>query len=150
MSFFTDVARAVAVPGKRIFIEVVGAGDGRIRTIITPDVGAVPADASPEVAKVYALMARPQLVTGTPEEVEAALDAKLGVVRQVLDEGESTLAALRQIKEQAKAQPAGKQEAAQQDDGDGDAGLNDVGEADGCVADDQPAAPAGQSIGESF
>lgn len=148
MSFFTDVASALNDQGKRIFIEVVGAGEGRIRTIITPDVGAVPADASPEVAKVYALMARPQLVTGTPEEVEAALGAKLGLVREVLDEGEATLAALRQIKEQAKAQPAGKKDAPQQQEE--EAELDEEEDADGGVVDDQPDAGTGKSIGASF
>jgi len=108
MSFFSAVANAVAgaEPGKRLFIEAVGAGDGKIRLILTADVGQVPNDATPEMAKVYGLMARPLVVVGTPAEVEAALAGKLGQMRERLDEGNEVLDALRQIKEQAKSSAA--------------------------------------------
>jgi PRTRC genetic system protein E len=108
MSFFSAVANAVAgaEPGKRLFIEAVGAGDGKIRLILTADVGQVPNDATPEVAQVYALMARPLVVVGTPAEVEAALAGKLGQMRERLDEGNEVLDALRQLKEQAKSSAA--------------------------------------------
>ncbi|GAB3385756.1 hypothetical protein [Azotobacter armeniacus] len=105
MSFFSAVASAVAgtEPGKRLFIEAVGAGDGKIRLILTADVGQVPDDAAPEVAQVYALMARPLVVVGTPAEVEAALASKLGQMRDRLDEGNEVLEELRQLKAQAKS-----------------------------------------------
>lgn len=107
MSFFSAVASAVATePGKRLFIEAVGAGDGKIRLILTADVGQVPNDATPEMAKVYALMARPLVVVGTPAEVETALAGKLGQMRERLDEGNEVLDALRQLKEQAKSSAA--------------------------------------------
>ncbi|WP_349618142.1 hypothetical protein [Azotobacter salinestris] len=108
MSFFSAIANAVAgaEPGKRLFIEAVGAGDGNIRLILTADVGQVPNDATPEVAKVYALMARPLVVVGTPEAVEAALAGKLGQMRERLDEGNEVLDALRQLKAQAKSSAA--------------------------------------------
>ncbi|AJE23903.1 hypothetical protein [Azotobacter chroococcum] len=107
MSFFSAVASAVATePGKRLFIEAVGAGNGKIRLILTADVGQVPNDATPEVAQVYALMARPLVVVGPPAEVEAALAGKLGQMRERLDEGNEVLDALRQLKEQAKSSAA--------------------------------------------
>lgn len=108
MSFFSAVANAVAgaEPGKRLFIEAVGTGDGKIRLILTADVGQVPNDATPEMAQVYALMARPLVVVGTPAEMEAALAGKLGQMRERLDEGNEVLDALRQLKEQAKSSAA--------------------------------------------
>ncbi|SEJ53875.1 PRTRC system protein E [Azotobacter beijerinckii] len=107
MSFFSAVASAVATePGKRLFIEAVGAGDGNIRLILTADVGQVPNDATPEMAQVYALIARPLVVVGTPAEVEAALAGKLGQMRERLDEGNEVLDALRQLKAQAKSNAA--------------------------------------------
>ncbi|TKD30756.1 PRTRC system protein E [Azotobacter chroococcum] len=106
MSFFSAIANAVATEGKRIFVEAVGAGDGKIRLILTADVGQVPNDATPEMAKVYALMARPLVVVGTPAEVETALAGKLGQMRERLDEGNEVLDALRQLKEQAKSSAA--------------------------------------------
>lgn len=106
MSFFSAIANAVATEGKRIFVEAVGAGDGKIRLILTADVGQVPNDATPEMAKVYALMARPLVVVGTPAEVEAALAGKLGQMRERLDEGNEVLDALRQLKAQAKSSAA--------------------------------------------
>ncbi|CAM5366654.1 PRTRC system protein E OS=Stutzerimonas stutzeri OX=316 GN=G7024_19850 PE=4 SV=1 [Stutzerimonas stutzeri] len=107
MTFFTVVATAVAADAnKRLFVEITGAGEGRIRAIITPDLGEVPEDASAEVAQVYALMARPVVVTGLPAEVEAALSDKLQQASRIQAEGEDTLAALRQIQEQAKANAA--------------------------------------------
>ncbi|SEJ44218.1 PRTRC system protein E [Azotobacter beijerinckii] len=107
MSFFSAVASAVATePGKRLFIEAVGAGDGNIRLILTADVGQVPNDATPEMAQVYALMARPLVVVGSPAEVEAALAGKLSQMRERLDEGNEVLDALRQLKAQAKSSAA--------------------------------------------
>lgn len=101
MTFFAAVSRALTEQSKSVFIEVSGAGEGRIRVVITPDIGQVPADATPEAAQVYSLMARPLLVSGTPDEVESSLVARLGQLTALLDEGESTLQALREIKAKA-------------------------------------------------
>ena len=147
MTFFTAAASAISSnPNKRILIEVAGAGEGRIRVIITPDVGEVPDDASSEMAQVYALMARPLVVTGKPEEVESALAAKLAVMELAHTEGDETLMALRQIKEQAKADAAKAKatpatvQADESDEEDGPDRIQPTA---------APAAPA-MSIGEGF
>lgn len=154
MSFFSAIANAVAgaEPGKRLFIEAVGAGDGNIRLILTADVGQVPNDATPEMAKVYALMARPLVVVGTPAEVEAALAGKLGQMRERLDEGNEVLDALRQLKEQAKSSAA-KAHSKAQAPADADADAEEQTEAtpapeSPAAAPESAAQPA--SIGDAF
>ena len=131
-----------------------GAGDGNIRLILTADVGQVPNDATPEVAQVYALMARPLVVVGTPAEVEAALAGKLGQMRERLDEGNEVLDALRQLKAQAKSNAAKAPSKAQAPaDADADADAEEPTEATSAperpaAAPDSAAQPA--SIGDAF
>lgn len=148
MSFFSAIAGAVATEGKRIFVEAVGAGDGKIRLILTADVGQVPDDAAPEVAKVYALMARPLVVVGTPQEVEAALAAKLGQMRERLDEGNEVLEALRQLKEQAKSSAA-KAHSKPQAPADAEEQAEAAPEAEQPTAAPE-SAPQPASLGEAF
>jgi len=149
MSFFSAVASAVATePGKRLFIEAVGAGDGKIRLILTADVGQVPNDATPEVAKVYALMARPLVVAGTPEDVEAALAGQLGQMRERLDAGNEVLEELRQLKAQAKSSAA-KAPGKAQAPADADADAEEPSEPETPASEpESPAQPA--SIGAAF
>jgi PRTRC genetic system protein E len=100
MTFFTSIASAVTAQG-RINIEATGAGEGRVRLVLSAQLGPVEDNASDEIRQVHALMTRPLVATGTPEELEAALSAKLAQVSVVVAEGTATLEALRQIREQA-------------------------------------------------
>ncbi|MFB8831921.1 hypothetical protein ACE0DR_27610 [Azotobacter sp. CWF10] len=112
----------------------------------------MPNDATPEMAKVYALMARPLVVVGTPAEVEAALAGKLGQMRERLDEGNEVLDALRQLKEQAKSSAA-KAHSKAQAPADADADAEEQTEAtpapeSPAAAPESAAQPA--SIGDAF
>jgi len=100
MTFFTSIASAVTAQG-RINIEASGAGEGRVRLVLSANLGPVEDNASDEIKQVHALMTRPLVATGTPEELEAALSAKLASLSAVVAEGTATLEALRQIREQA-------------------------------------------------
>ncbi|WP_407364094.1 hypothetical protein HKW97_23755 (plasmid) [Pseudomonas luteola] len=100
MTFFTSIASAVTAQG-RINIEASGAGEGRVRLVLSANLGPVEDSASDEIKQVHALMTRPLVATGTPEELEAALTAKLAQVSAVVAEGTATLEALHQIREQA-------------------------------------------------
>ncbi|MFV1943286.1 PRTRC system protein E [Pseudomonas luteola] len=100
MTFFTSIASAVTAQG-RINIEASGAGEGRVRLVLSANLGPVEDNASDEIKQVHALMTRPLVATGTPEELEAALTAKLAQMSAVVAEGSATLEALRQIREQA-------------------------------------------------
>lgn len=106
MTFFTDISKAITSEGKRIHVEVSGVTGGQIRVVITPELGAVPEKASPEVVRVYGLMARPMIVTGEPAEVEAALATKMQGMRHVIDAGEDTLLALAEIAKTATEKAA--------------------------------------------
>lgn len=102
MTFFTSIASAVTAQG-RINIEASGAGEGRVRLVLSANLGPVEDNASDEIKQVHALMTRPLVATGTPEELEAALSAKLASLSAVVAEGTATLEALRQIREQASS-----------------------------------------------
>ncbi|MBW5415870.1 PRTRC system protein E [Pseudomonas sp. MAG002Y] len=102
MTFFTSIATAVTAQG-RINIEASGAGEGRVRLVLSANLGPVEDNASDEIKQVHALMTRPLVATGTPEELEAALSAKLASLSAVVAEGTATLEALRQIREQASS-----------------------------------------------
>jgi PRTRC genetic system protein E len=102
MTFFTSIASAVTSHG-RINIEATGAGEGRVRLVLSANLGPVEDNASDEIKQVHALMTRPLVATGTPEELEAALTAKLAQISAVVAEGTATLVALRQIREQASS-----------------------------------------------
>ncbi len=102
MTFFTSIASAVTAQG-RINIEASSAGEGRVRLVLSANLGPVEDNASDEIKQVHALMTCPLVATGTPEELEAALSAKLASLSAVVAEGTATLEALRQIREQASS-----------------------------------------------
>ncbi|WP_434141296.1 PRTRC system protein E (plasmid) [Pseudomonas luteola] len=102
MTFFTSIASAVTAQG-RINIEASGAGEGRVRLVLSANLGPAEDNASDEIKQVHALMTRPLVATGTPEELETALTAKLAQMSAVVAEGTATLEALRQIREQASS-----------------------------------------------
>lgn len=137
MTFFTDISKAITSEGKRIHVEISGVAGGQIRAIITPELGAVPEKASPEVVRVYGLMARPMIVTGEPAEVEAALAAKMQGMRHVLDAGEDALLALAEITNTAK-EKATTTEAPTEDAKDSDADKSAESEDAGQVEDSAP------------
>lgn len=103
MTFFTSIASAVTDQSQRLTIEATGAGEGRVRLVLSAQLGPVEDNASDEIKQVHALMTRPLVATGTPAELEAALTAKLAQMSAVVAEGTATLEALRQIREQASS-----------------------------------------------
>lgn len=74
MSFFKRISTLIATKGNRLHIEIVGIEDGQIRVRVTPDLGAVPENASTEEAELRALLSIPLTLVGTPEEVDQLLE----------------------------------------------------------------------------
>lgn len=94
-SFFNSIAGAVANSGKRINLDVTGLPGGKIKVLITANVGSVPVGASEQEAQLIAALSKPMLVSGTAEEVEEALVSRLAVHGAAVDEGVAFLEQIR-------------------------------------------------------
>lgn len=77
MALFTELAQALTTKGTRIHAELVALGDGQFQARLTPDLGPCPDNASAEEVNLRSLLGSPLTITGTAEEMDAALSARI-------------------------------------------------------------------------
>lgn len=106
-TFFTAVSQAVAMSKQRINVDIEGLGDGRIKVLLSANLGPTPESASASEVQLRAALAKPLLVSGTPEEVEEALHERVKAHAAVLNEGESLLEQIRSLGAKAMAERKG-------------------------------------------
>lgn len=108
MSLFTRLATALNAKGARLDFEMVALDDSdQVRVRVTPNLGACPDNATDEEHQLRAVMGAPLTITGTPEEVDAALEERLAERMDVQAQGVTALSALRE-KMNAATQAADK------------------------------------------
>lgn len=73
MSLFQTLAALSNRLGDRIHMEMTTIEDGQYRVMVTPDLGATPANAGAEETELRAALSAPLTITGTPQEIDALL-----------------------------------------------------------------------------
>ncbi|HHG4594546.1 PRTRC system protein E [Pseudomonas aeruginosa] len=106
-TFFTAVSQAVAMSKQRINVDIEGLGDGRIKVLLSANLGPTPENASASEVQLRAALAKPLLVSGTPEEVEEALHERVKAHAAVINEGASLLEQIRSLGAKAMAERKG-------------------------------------------
>lgn len=91
-----QLSKLVSTPGSRVHFEVIHAGDGQIRVRVTPELGPTPDNASDEEVQLRAAMGMALTMSGTPEEIEQKLAARMNEHRALLDEAQISLQSLRE------------------------------------------------------
>ncbi|MCG8911015.1 PRTRC system protein E [Pseudomonas sp. DP-17] len=143
-TFFSAVAPAVANAKQRITVDIEGLGEGRIKVLLSANLGPTPEKATDAEAALRAALAKPLVVAGTPAEVEAALLDRVTHHVQAVNEGSAMLEQIRSLGAQAIAavqkpatKPAAPVEASDEDD-------DEAGDSQPPAAEhtQQPAAPA--------
>jgi PRTRC genetic system protein E len=89
-TFFQAVA-SILTAGNNAIIEVQGLGDGQIKVVYTPNLGPTPQNASVEEVNLRAAIAKPLVVAGPADEVEADLMGHLKSKAAVVSRGLSML-----------------------------------------------------------
>ncbi|HHH9441213.1 TPA: PRTRC system protein E [Pseudomonas aeruginosa] len=109
-TFFTAVSKALTDSNKRISIDLSGLDGGRVKVIVSANIGITPENATDAEKKLRAAIAKPLVLSGTPEEVEAALYARVSAHTEVVNAGMSALDEIRKLGEAAvqAAKPAAK------------------------------------------
>ncbi|MBB3105262.1 hypothetical protein [Azomonas macrocytogenes] len=102
-SFFAAISQAVNGTDRRIHIDLQGLADGRIKVLLSADLGPTPDTASNTEVQLRAALAKPLLVSGTPAEVEAALSERVCTHTAALNEGTRLLDEIRVLGSQALA-----------------------------------------------
>jgi len=88
---FLQSVGAVLTNGLKAVVEINGIGEGKIKLVYSPEIGAAPDNASDEVIKLRSAISRPLIITGTPEEVETAFVQKIGESARAVTRGLSAL-----------------------------------------------------------
>lgn len=147
-TFFAAVAPAVANAKQRITVDIEGLGEGRIKVLLSANLGQTPEKATDAEAALRAALSKPLVVAGTPAEVEAALLDRVTHHVQVVNEGSAMLEQIRSLGAQAIAavqKPATKSAApSAAPDEAADVDDDEAGEPQPPAAEhtQQPAAPA--------
>ncbi|MFJ2456662.1 PRTRC system protein E [Pseudomonas protegens] len=107
-TFFTAISQALTDSSKRINIDISGLEGGRVKVVLSANIGPTPAKASEAEIKLRAAIAKPMMLSGTPEEVEAALFERVRSHAEVVNHGMSALDEIRKLSEAAMqaAKPA--------------------------------------------
>lgn len=142
-------AAAVLQEGLGATIDLQGLAGGRVKLTYTPNIGPTPDNASADIINLRSAMARPFVVAGTADEIEAAFADRVASSAQVVQRGLSALDEIERLasaaleKARSKATPATQAPAAAAED-DGD----DADEQEGGTQ--APVAPAGNTTRPSF
>ena len=147
-------AAAVLQEGLGATIDLQGLAGGRVKLTYTPNIGPTPDNASADIINLRSAMARPFVVSGTADEIEAAFADRVASSAQVVQRGLTALDEIERLasaaveKARSKATPAAQAPAAApEDDGDDD-GDDDADEQGGGTQ--APVAPAGTTTRPSF
>lgn len=112
MTTFLQSVGAVLTTGLKATVELHGLGDGKIKLLYTPDIGPTPENASEAVVQLRSAIAKPMVVSGTPEEIEEAfaelIASKSAVVRRGLSALDEIERLANKAVEEAKSKPAAK------------------------------------------
>ncbi|MBM3105664.1 PRTRC system protein E [Pseudomonas sp. V1] len=153
-TFFQAISQALTDSNKRINVDITGLEGGRIKVVMSANLGPTPAKASEAECKLRAAIAKPLLLSGTPEEVEGALFERVRTHAEVVNHGMSALDEIRKLSEAAISHaktPAAKQATpkapaaaadAEDDEADGDDTGNVTPAAQKAEAAAQTPAPA--------
>ncbi|EPJ2933969.1 PRTRC system protein E [Pseudomonas aeruginosa] len=153
-TFFTAISQALTDSNKRINIDVSGLEGGRVKVVLSANIGPTPAKASEAEIKLRAAIAKPMMLSGTPEEVETALFERVRSHAEVVNHGMTALDEIRKLSEAAvqAAKPApsaptaakGNSAAAEDDSDDSDleSGSEPATKPPASPAPSQAAAPA--------
>ncbi|MCP1515681.1 PRTRC system protein E [Pseudomonas rhodesiae] len=101
---FLQSVGAVLTNGLKATVELQGVGEGRIKLVYTPDIGATPDNATQSLMKLRAAIAKPLVVTGSPLEIEEAFALLVGEKSAVVKRGLSALDDIERIAEAAVAE----------------------------------------------
>ncbi|HGN1512438.1 MULTISPECIES: PRTRC system protein E [Pseudomonas] len=96
-TFFTAVSQALTDSSKHLNIDIAGLEGGRIKVTLSANIGVTPESASPAEKKLRAAIAKPMVLSGTPEEVETALYARVSAHAEVVNTGLSALDEIRKL-----------------------------------------------------
>ncbi|KPC02210.1 PRTRC system protein E (plasmid) [Pseudomonas amygdali pv. lachrymans] len=112
MNTFLQSLGAVLTTGLKATIELHGLGDGKIKLLYTPDIGPTPENSTEAVVQLRSAIAKPMVVSGTPEEIEEAfaelIASKSAVVRRGLSALDEIERLANKAVEEAKSKPAAK------------------------------------------
>ncbi|WP_439126053.1 MAG: PRTRC system protein E (plasmid) [Pseudomonas rhizophila] len=112
MNTFLQSVGAVLTTGLKATIELHGLGDGKVKLLYTPDIGPTPENSSESVVQLRSAIAKPMVVSGTPEEIEKAfaelVASKAAVVRRGLSALDEIERLATKAVDEAKSKPAGK------------------------------------------
>ncbi|QHF00644.1 PRTRC system protein E (plasmid) [Pseudomonas cannabina pv. alisalensis] len=112
MNTFLQSVGAVLTTGLKATIELHGLGDGKIKLLFTPDIGPTPENSTEAVVQLRSAIAKPMVVSGTPEEIEEAfaelIASKSAVVRRGLSALDEIERLANKAVEEAKSKPAAK------------------------------------------
>jgi PRTRC genetic system protein E len=96
-TFFTAASKALTDSSKHLNIDITGLEGGRIKVTLSANIGVTPESASPAEKKLRAAIAKPMVLSGTPDEVEAALYARVSAHAEVVSTGMSALDEIRKL-----------------------------------------------------
>ncbi|SBW84281.1 hypothetical protein PVE_R2G0252 [Pseudomonas veronii 1YdBTEX2] len=112
MNTFLQSVGAVLTTGLKATIELHGLGDGKVKLLYTPDIGPTPENSSEAVVQLRSAIAKPMVVSGTPEEIEEAfaelIASKAVVVRRGLSALDEIDRLANKAVDEAKSKPASK------------------------------------------
>lgn len=112
MNTFLQSVGAVLTTGLKATVELHGLGDGKIKLLYTPDIGPTPEKSSEAVVQLRSAIAKPMVVSGTPEEIEEAfaelIVSKAAVVRRGLSALDEIERLATKAVDEAKSKPAAK------------------------------------------
>lgn len=91
-----ELSKSLTEPGSRLQFEMGHLDEGTIRFRCTPELGAIPANASEEEVQIRIALSQPLIVSGTPQQVAAGLDHYLGQHRQLVEDGIASISAMRE------------------------------------------------------
>lgn len=91
MKTFLQSVGAVLTTGLKASIQLEGLGNGVVKLVYTPDIGPTPDNASESVVLLRAAIAKPMIVSGTPEEIEEAFADLIAAKSKGVSRGLSAL-----------------------------------------------------------
>lgn len=145
-------AAAVLQEGLGATIDLQGLAGGRVKLTYTPNIGPTPDNASADIINLRSAMARPFVVAGTVDEIEAAFADRVASSAQVIQRGLSALDEIERLAsaavDKARTKTATQAPAAAPEDDADDDEANDADEQEGGTQ--APVAPAGNATRQSF
>lgn len=147
-------AAAVLQEGLGATIDLQGLAGGRVKLTYTPNIGPTPDNASADIINLRSAMARPFVVSGTAEEIEAAFADRVASSAQVVQRGLTALDEIERLASAAldnarsKAAPPAQAPATAPVDGGDEDEDEEGGEQEGGTQ--APVAPAGNTPRPQF